>query len=88
MTNKISQHRIKIDELDERILELIQDRVEEAISIRHLKIKNEIPLITPERERELIQSLIDKSAGRLPASVIEEIWNTIIAGGKLTGEKR
>ena len=37
MTDKISEHRKNIDELDTKILELIQERVDEAISIRYLK---------------------------------------------------
>ena len=86
MSNQISEHRKKIDELDLQILKLIQERVEEAISIRHLKLEQNIPLFTPEREQELIQRLIKKSAGELPANVIKEIWETIISGGKRTGE--
>ena len=86
MSNQISEHRKKIDELDLQILKLIQERVEEAISIRHLKLEQDIPLFTPEREQELIQRLIKKSAGELPANVIKEIWETIIRGGKRTGE--
>lgn len=84
MTNQISEHRKKIDSLDEEILELIQERVQESINIRRLKIEHNIPLNTPERERELIQHLIERSKGSIPAEVIKEIWETIIRGGKLT----
>ncbi len=86
MTDKIAQHRKKIDELDANILDLIQQRVEEAISIRKLKIEQNMPLFTPEREEKLIQSLVEQSAGRLPEPVIEAIWKTIIQGGKQTGD--
>ena len=82
MTDRISEHRDKIDALDIRILELIQERVAETIRIRRLKIKADIPLFTPDREQELIQRLIHESAGKLPAGVIEDIWKTIIQGGK------
>ena len=88
MSNKIPDHRKKIDTLDTQILELIQQRVDEAISIRKLKIEQNLPLFTPEREEELIQRLIDKSAGRLPAEVVVDIWKTIIKGGKRTGESQ
>lgn len=86
MKDNISKHRQKIDELDSKILDLIQDRVAEAISIRRLKIEQDIPLFTPERETDLINSLVEKSNGRLPAEVIEDIWKTIIRGGKRTGD--
>ena len=81
---EISDHRKKIDELDEQILDLIQERVNEAISIRRLKIEQNIPLYTPEREAELIERLVEKSQGRLPADVIQAIWESIIEGGKQT----
>jgi len=84
MTDRIEKHRKKIDDLDADILDLIQQRVQEAISIRNLKIEQDIPLFTPEREVELIHSLIEQSAGRLPDEVIEAIWKTIIKGGKET----
>ncbi len=88
MTDKISQHRDKIDELDTKILKLIQERVDQALSIRHLKTEQGIPLFTPEREAKLINRLIQKSKGHLPAEVIEEIWKTIIKGGKRTGDSQ
>jgi len=81
---EISKHRKKIDELDEKILELIQERVSEAIAIRRLKLENDIPLVTPEREAELIQRLIDRSGDKLPAGVVQAIWKSIIEGGKQT----
>lgn len=86
MTDNISQHRKKIDELDAQILDLIEQRVHEAISIRRLKIENNIPLFTPDREEHLIEALVTRSAGKLPKEVIEDIWSTIIRGGKRTGE--
>ncbi|MBT3227483.1 MAG: hypothetical protein HOD43_02900 [Candidatus Marinimicrobia bacterium] len=88
MTDKISEHRKNIDELDTKILELIQERVDEAISIRYLKTQQGIPLFTPEREKSLISQLIKKSDGRLPPEVIKDIWKTIIGGGKRTGDSQ
>lgn len=88
MSNKISEHRKKIDELDARILELIQKRIDETIIIRRMKIEMGIPLFTPEREQELIQRLIDKSDDHLSAEVVEDIWKTIIKGGKQTSDNK
>ncbi|NQV15993.1 chorismate mutase [bacterium] len=84
MGTRISEHRKKIDELDAKILELIQKRIDETISIRRLKIEEGIPLFTPEREQELIQRLIEKSNNNLATEVVEDIWKTIIKGGKRT----
>ena len=81
---EISEHRKKIDELDKKILDLIEERISEAISIRRLKREHDIPLVTPDREAELIQALIERSAGRLPAEVVQTIWEAIIEGGKQT----
>ena len=86
MSKRIAEHRKNIDELDSKILELIQDRIDQAISIRRLKTEEGIPLFTPERERDLINRLISKSDGKIPAEVIEDIWQTIIKGGKRAGD--
>ncbi|MCF7823476.1 MAG: chorismate mutase [Candidatus Marinimicrobia bacterium] len=88
MTHRISEHRKRIDDLDAKILELIEERIQEAMSIRKLKIDNDIPLFTPEREEELIQRLVVLSAGRIPAVVIQEIWGSIIKGGKQTADSK
>ncbi|MBC8375744.1 MAG: chorismate mutase [FCB group bacterium] len=88
MSEKISQHRKNIDDLDSKILNLIQDRIDQAIIIRGLKTEQGIPLFTPEREKDLINRLVEKSAGRIPAEVIEDIWKTIIKGGKRTGDSQ
>ncbi len=88
MEDKILEHRNKIDELDGQILELIQERIDQAISIRELKIEQGLPLFTPEREQDLIAELVAKSAGRIPSEVIEDIWSTIIKGGKHTGNSQ
>ena len=85
MNDTIDRHRQRIDELDEQILELIQQRVNEAIRIRQLKQEQNIPLFTPEREQALIQHLVDRSAGKLSEQVVKSIWNAIIQGGKRTG---
>lgn len=82
MTDKIAQHRQRIDALDAQILDLIEQRVNEAIRIRRLKLEKDIPLFTPDREKALIQQLVERSAGKLPGEVIENIWMTIIKGGK------
>jgi len=84
MSTEIATHRRKIDELDAQILDLIQQRVTEAILIRQLKQAENIPLFTPEREQSLIQKLIEKSSGRLAPQVVKDIWQTIILGGKQT----
>lgn len=86
MSNQIAKHRQKIDDLDAQILDLVQQRIDESVAIRKLKIENNIPLFTPERERELIDTLIQRSGGKISPEVIEEIWLTIIQGGKKIGE--
>lgn len=88
MTDQIARHRKRIDELDAEILKLIEERVAETIRIRQLKLDSGIPLFTPEREQVLIETLVEKSAGTLTKEVIEDIWKTIIKGGKRTREIR
>jgi len=88
MTENITEHRKRIDDLDTKILKLIEERIQEAICIRNLKIDSGIPLFTPEREEELIQRLVTLANDQIPATVIREIWAAIIKGGKQTADQR
>lgn len=82
MSDSIPSHRQRIDELDEQILRLVETRIRHAIDIRRLKVEAGIPLFTPQREEELIAELVRKSGGTLPESVVRQIWESIIQGGK------
>ena len=70
--------RLKIDELDIQILELINKRAELAIEIGKLKKAKGLPIFSPERERELLAELRKKNSGPLKDEAITRVYERII----------
>ena len=50
----ISDWRKKIDDLDRKLVELLNQRAQAAIEIGRLKRNTDLPIYEPEREREVI----------------------------------
>ena len=66
--DKINQIRVTIDEIDLKILSLIESRASEAAKIGSLKrsfSKNNSTLYRPEREADVIRNLVSSSSNIL-----------------------
>ena len=64
----ISDWRKKIDELDRKLVELLNQRASAAIEIGRLKRNTDLPIYEPEREREVIANAQKASATRIASS--------------------
>src|SRR5437667_146577 len=71
--------RSRINDLDNRILQLLNQRAEAALQIGDLKRRQDAPLYAPEREAEVLRRLT-ASAGPLPAEAVVAIWREILSG--------
>ncbi len=77
--DKIKELRLKIDEVDERILELFKKRMEVAGEIGVIKKENRISVQDRKRERELMDNLEQKAQKRgLDQSLVKNIWKYLI----------
>ena len=74
----ISGWRRKIDEIDEKILELLNKRAECAVAIGAIKRENKMPVISKDRENEIMQRIIKRNTGPLSESQIYEVFSLII----------
>ena len=63
MTNKLEQYREEIVSLNDQILELLSKRGELAQKIGEEKIKQGTRVYDPQREKEMINQLLDKNKG-------------------------
>ncbi len=78
--DKLSKLRVDIDKIDNQILDLLQERFQIVENVKDLKESNNDQFyIKSAREADMIKSLIKKSAGKLPTSLIVDIWRKIIA---------
>lgn len=74
----ISDWRVKIDELDEQIVQLISKRAEAAKAIGELKRGANLPVYEPGREQSVFDHVRRVNPGTLPDSEILHIYERII----------
>jgi chorismate mutase len=75
---KIKPMREKIDILDDKILELIAQRLEVVREVGELKKEFNIPPLQPERWKEVLEKLKKKGGEKnISEELIEKIWNAI-----------
>ncbi len=72
--------RSRINELDNQILHLLNQRAEAALRIGDLKRRQDGPSYVPEREAEILARLTSLTAGPLPADAVRAIWGEILSG--------
>lgn len=74
----ISDWREEIDELDLKLLKLLNRRAECALRIGKIKKAEGSAVYRPEREAWIIKRLIDQNGGPLGAGGIQRIFERII----------
>ncbi|MCX7916952.1 MAG: chorismate mutase, partial [bacterium] len=74
---KIDEIRKKIDEIDENLLKLLNERAELVKEIYEIKKIRNKPLFDPSREKKIMERLINKNRGMLNPEDIEIIMDTI-----------
>ena len=76
--DKIAGFRGEIDEIDCRIVELLNARARLALSIRELKPQANLALFDPKREEEIFARLAACNEGPLFADNLREIYEAIL----------
>ena len=77
MTNKLEQYREEIVSLNDQVLELLSKRGELAQKIGEEKIKQGTRVYDPQREKEMINQLLDKNKGPFNDNVIKQLFKEI-----------
>ena len=75
---RIGELRTRIDEVDCKIVELLNDRAEIALEIRDLKPQAHLGLYDPRREEEIFEHLAKCNKGPLYADNLREIYEAIL----------
>lgn len=78
----ISIWRKAIDDIDEKILDLINQRLLWAKRIGDFKKRNNIQIADSRREKEIMNHLMKKNKGPLDGDGLQVIFSTIIAEGR------
>jgi len=72
----IEQLREKIDRVDDRILEAIEERVELAKKVGMVKRKKGLPLVDQEREQKVLSTMTGKT--KLDKQFVKKIFRDIM----------
>ena len=83
----VSNWRSRIDEIDCRLLELLNERVKCVLELSPLKRQAGIPILSPKRERDVIERLKKLSEGQLSDEAIERIFTLIMGEMRAVQER-
>jgi len=75
---EIADWRKKIDELDEQITTLLNQRAAAAVEIGKIKRENTAPIYEPKREQQVYEHVRAVNAGPLTSSEIQDIFERIM----------
>jgi chorismate mutase len=76
--NDLDGWRKKIDEIDQRLVELLNRRSGCAVEIGHLKKQLNLPAWQPEREAEILRNVVKSNHGPLDDAAIRRLFERII----------
>src|SRR5215510_6143939 len=74
--------RSRINDLDNRILQLLNQRAEAVLQIGDLKRRQDAPVYAPDREAEILRRLTDSNGGPLGREAIGAIWREILSASR------
>ncbi len=70
--------RRRIDEIDRRLVELLNERSRCVAEIGRLKHAANLPLYQPERERQILENVERANPGPLPDTAIRRLFERIL----------
>ncbi len=80
----LEQLRTEIDAIDDKILELLSQRINVVAKVKDVKSKNnEGFFIKSAREADMIKSLVSRSNKNIPEEIIASIWRKIITSSNI-----
>lgn len=77
---KLDELRKIIDQVDEKIIQLLNERCKIAGRVGVWKIENEHPIFVPEREKALFEKIIKQNKGPISDESLKYVYREIISG--------
>ena len=74
----IADWRVKIDELDRQLVELINERARCAVEIGKLKQNSSLPVYEPDRERIIFDNIARQNQGPLSQVQLRQIYERLV----------
>jgi chorismate mutase len=75
---KIEDWRTRIDEIDRKLVEILNERAQAAREIGLLKRNTQAPIYEPEREKQIFENVRRNNGGPLPDRDLQHVYERII----------
>ncbi len=75
---KLEECRVVIDDLDRRLLELLNERTQVVEVIGAVKRRFSLPIYEPKREDAVYRNVLEHNRGPLPPEAVKRIFERII----------
>ncbi len=79
MSDPLQPLRVKIDAIDDHIMQLLNERAQIVIEVGKAKANNSKSFYVPSREQAIYERLINNSPGPFPADAIQRVFREIIS---------
>jgi len=76
--NDLEGWRRRIDEIDQQMVKLLNERSQCAVEIGHLKKQIHAPAWQPQREAEILSNVVKANTGPLDDAAIRRLFERII----------
>ncbi len=83
----IADWRKKIDEIDRRLVRLLNDRARCVMEIGKLKRQNGLPIVESHREEEVLRHALEANQGPLDDDAIRRVFEGIVREGRDVQQK-
>lgn len=74
----LADWRKRIDEIDQQLVKLLNERSQCAVEIGHLKKARNLPAWQPEREAEILRNIVGANHGPLDDAALRRLFERII----------
>ena len=75
---KLGEYREQINDIDKKLVDLLNDRAVVVMKVKKLKQKENLPLYDARREEELVESIVEYNKGPLYGDNIIQIFESIL----------
>ena len=72
--NDLDGWRRRINEIDQQLVKLLNERSQCAVEIGHLKRQLDLPAWQPQREAEILRNVVKSNAGPLDNAAIRRLF--------------
>lgn len=72
--------RARIDELDQQIIKLLNERAQVVVQVGQVKRAGNTPIYVPDRERRVLEQVRSYNQGPLPNKCIDAIYRELMSG--------